>query len=223
MLKRIFILALVGLFSCNDTKREQEQAAEKPKDYKDLVKINSNLKPKSDTIALGFVFGQTEQEVEKHFDKLVNEKKVDPKTVWEIPLFDTKINLKGYPYELFLSDTVSCRTLISYSFYNNKLSTLTFFCYTDLSTEKVRELLENKFGKYQTTKTDSSSYSSKPSYFWFDGYKQIALVDGSLTSFGLEYTDLRTEVAKDNDKKLQDSLDLENRKKKAENSKEDLK
>lgn len=223
MLKIFSIISLTFLFACNSNDSSKNDTRTTLKSYEDLAKENSAIKPKSDTIALGFVFGQSEKEVEKHFISLVDQKKVESKSTWELSMLGTTINLTGYPYELFLSDTVSCKTIISYGFYKDKLATLTFFGRTSVPIDEVRSLLENKFGTFQTTKSDSSSYTPKLTYYWFDGYKQIALTESPVVSFAIEYTDIRTEIAKMFDKISQDSIDAVIHKQKSESSKSDLK
>ncbi len=227
MLRKYFIISLtLILFSCGDDQSDKVNNLTQLKDYNELVKENIVRKPKSDTLALGFVFGQTSDTVEKHIQKLIDQDKLKPKTSSTFSL----VTISGYPYELFLSDSTSCESLMTYSLYNNKLATLTFFISTSMEDvingrpTEILNLLEKKFGSYQATTMDSSnSTEPKPTYYWFDGYKKISFTEILTGDYVIEYSDIRVENENKLIKNKQDSIDAELRKKKIENSQNDLK
>src|SRR5690606_1937281 len=112
-----------------------------------LVKENLGIKPKTDSIFLGFTLGQEEKAVETHIKELIAQNKLGGEVTWNLGSILGKIN--GWSYDLFLNDSLNIRyeTLIAYNTYKGKLASLTIFGHTDIDIQVLVNFLNKKFGE----------------------------------------------------------------------------
>lgn len=197
-------LIITAMAACNDSTQHAEKTPSKS--YEDLVVSNKDIKPASDTIALGFILRQPKSQVEKRFEELVSKGKVGDKEDWETAF----MTVKDLPtYNLYLNDSVIVKTHIAHQYNNDSLRSMTFlgdlpltdvtYTYTDLF-----EWMKQRFKDPDYTQTDEGGYYH--TYYWFDGYKQIQLSKVGTSVFGIEYHDLAVVYKSEEFKKLIDSV-----------------
>lgn len=93
-MKKILFLFLILLSSCGEIKKMQEAQEDelRQKEYSELFELAKTSSQRSDTLYLGFRFGMTSKEVNKHFKKLIKEKIVSTDYA---DRYTTDITLKG--------------------------------------------------------------------------------------------------------------------------------
>lgn len=216
MLKVFLLVSIVFIASC-DGKNSPKTEAREIKSCDILAKENMQLRPKTDSIALGFVLGQEEKDIEAHIVELIAQNKLREDVTWNLGILG---EIYGWGYDLFLNDSLNTKyeTLIGYSTYKGKLASLTIFGNTKVDIQILVNFLSKRLGEYSCTKLDGN----KTDYLWFDGYKQVILTNRILP-FVIEYTDIRVAAEKILDKEKADSIHDRNLRQKAERSKDDFK
>jgi hypothetical protein len=211
-MKKYLLLILVLLSACQNDKKQKAAKIQKPLSFSEKLLLHvDSLENLKDTIFLDFVLGSSPTQVNSHLNKLVKSGKTRGKETLIFSLMGSSMELTGYPYIIYLEDKTELPCLFDFKYLNNKLFAIDIQVYKNFDVEKVKNLLNGKYGNYDNVTTKESGKT----YYWVNNNTEIE-VAGSV--FGdIQYFDLKKKIEYESNlkqkKKIKNESGLKNTKK----------
>ena len=187
-MKNYLIIILIVLSACSDSKSKKinQKPDPKPLSYSEVLTAHiDSIKNEKDTIFLGFILGSSKSQVSKHLKQLILEGKTSARQTVTLDILGSKMELSGNPYTLYLEDKTQLPGIFDFKYLNGKLFAIDLQIYKNFDIEKVKNLLNTKYGQFDnmTVKNSNNTYS------WLENNTEI---EASGSVFGdIQYFDLK--------------------------------
>ncbi|MFZ1423840.1 MAG: hypothetical protein WAS55_08455 [Saprospiraceae bacterium] len=217
-MKEVLIISLfvISIISCKDP----QVNVDKTPDYNKLIEKQLNSGLINDTSFLGFVFGWTENQTQKHIDSLILNNRIESRNDFNVKIYSEPMTVNGYKYQMQFDTLNKTDLVIIPIFKDDYLKSLTFVPIYKSETimqsisffSDMADFLEKKYGKPNLIINKNLGLYEQGILYWFDGIKEFNLTSITIKEpkpnlLGiLVISDIRVKIQEIKEGKFKDSI-----------------